>query len=115
MRYKAGWSVAISLLALSLPQSAAALRVAEFMAICNQSGVACEEVPILNAYVGGGLDLIAMLHEETDYIEPVYCKDPKALFDVSAIIRFIEDNQEGNESKNAMLMVVAFLEEHGGC
>ena len=56
-----------------------------------------------------------MLHEETDYIEPIYCKDPKLLFDVPAIIRFVENNSAGNEQKNAMLLVIRFLEKYGGC
>ena len=115
MRFKASWSIAISLFTLSFPQSAEALRVGEFMAICAQSGSACEDVPVLNAYVGGGLDLVAMLHEETDYIERIYCKDPKVLFDVRAIIRFVEKHQAGNEDKNAMLLVIRFLERYGGC
>ena len=115
MRNKAGPIAAIVLLVLSCPDRAEALRVAEFMAICEQAGQECEKIPILNAYVGGALDLVAMLHEETDYIEPIYCKDPKLLFDVPAIIRFVEKNQAGNEEKNAMLLVIRFLEAYGGC
>ena len=101
--------------ALLLPLRADALRVQEFLAICEQSGRACEEIPILQAYIGGALDLVAMLHEETDYIETMYCKDTKILFDVSGIIRFIEANAEGNEEKNAMMMLIRFLETYGGC
>ena len=94
---------------------AEALTVSGFMDLCKQSGRPCEEVPLLQAYVGGALDLIAVLHEETDYIQPVYCKDPRVLFDVAAIIGFIENRREGYEQRNAMLLVVRFLEEHGGC
>ena len=94
---------------------AEALTVSGFMDLCKQSGRPCAEVPLLQAYVGGALDLIAVLHEETDYIQPVYCKDPRVLFDVAAIIGFIENRREGYEQRNAMLLVVRFLEEHGGC
>ena len=94
---------------------AEALTVSGFMDLCKQSGRPCEEVPLLQAYVGGALDLIAVLHEETDYTQPVYCKDPRVLFDVAAIIGFIENRREGYEQRNAMLLVVRFLEEHGGC
>lgn len=94
---------------------AEALTVSGFMDLCKQSGRPCEEVPLLQAYVGGALDLIAVLHEETDYIQPVYCKDPRVLFDVATIIGFIENRREGYEQRNAMLLVVRFLEEHGGC
>ena len=96
-------------------ERAEALTVSGFMDMCRQSGRPREEVPILQAYVGGALDLIAVLHEQTDYIEPVYCKDPRVLFDVAAIIGFIEDHSEGNETSNAMLLVVRFLEQYGGC
>lgn len=94
---------------------AEALTVSEFVDICRQSGRSCEEVAVLQAYVGGALDLIAVLHEQTEYIEPVYCKDPKILFDLATIIDFIEANREGHEKQNAMLLVVRFLEQHGGC
>ena len=103
------------LVCVGAPERAEALRVGEFVAICEEAGRECEEIPILQAYVGGALDLVAMLHEETDYIEPIYCKDPKLLFDVPAIIRFVENNSAGNEEKNAMLLVIRFLEKYGGC
>ena len=107
----------LSLIALPMSplQDAHALRVGEFLAICEQADRPCEEIPILNAYIGGGLDLIAGLHEDTDYVRPVYCKDTKLLFDVAAIIRYIEENKSGNENKNAMLMLVRFLEIYGDC
>ena len=109
-----GWTTLL-LLVICAPDRAEALRVEEFMAICTAAGRECAEVPILNAYVGGALDLVAMLHEETEYIEPIYCRDPELLFDVPAIIRYIEARRAGNEDKNAMLLVIRFLEEHGGC
>ncbi len=107
--------LSLILLLLNPFHSAHALRVGEFVAICEQAGKPCEEIPILNAYVGGGLDLIAGLHEDTDYIQPVYCKSTDLLFDVPAIIRFIAENKAGNEDKNAMLLLVRFLETYGEC
>ena len=115
MRYKTGWLAALLLIALSYPQDAEALRVGEFMAICEQAGRECKDIPVLNAYIGGALDFVAMLHEETEYVEPIYCKDPKILFDVPAIIGFVEQHQTGNEDKNAMLLVIRYLETYGGC
>lgn len=100
---------------LCVAPSASALRVSQFVAICEQAKMPCEEVPILNAYIGGGLDLIAGLHEDTDYVRPIYCKDTKHLFDVAAIIGFIEEHQAGNENKNTMLLVIRFLETYGDC
>ena len=102
-------------LSLAWADRAEALSVGQFMAVCEQAGGKCEEVQILRAYVGGALDLVAMLHEETDYVKPIYCKDPKLLFDVAAIIGFIEENREGNEEKNAMMLMIRFLEKYGGC
>ena len=115
MPYKTAWLTALALLVLSYPQNAEALRVGEFMAVCDQAGRDCKEIPVLNAYIGGALDLVAMLHEETEYIEAIYCKDPKILFDVPAIIGYIEKHHAGNEDKNAMLLVIRYLETYGGC
>ena len=103
------------MIALTAVPSAQALRVSEFVAICEQANMPCKDVPILNAYVGGALDLIAALHEDTDYIKPIYCKDTKQLFDVPAMIKFIETHQSGNENKNTMLLLIKFLETYGDC
>ena len=100
---------AVLLLLLSWPS--AALTAGEFVAICESARKPCVEHPLLQAYVGGALDLIAMLDEQTDYLTPVYCKPPEELFDVSAIIRFVEVHAADNESTNAMLLVIRFLEE----
>ena len=115
MRISAGWSALVLVAVLVWTDRVEALNVSDFMAICAQAGGKCEEVPILQAYIGGALDLVAMLHEETDYVKPIYCKDTRLLFDVPAIIKFIEDNQAGNEKKNAMMLMIRFLEKYGGC
>ena len=116
MRRKSAWLTTLSLLALvALPHSADALTTEGFLAICEQAERECEEIPILQAYVGGALDLVATLHEATDYVDKIYCKEPELLFDVAAIIRFIEENKAGYEDENAMLLVVRFLETYGGC
>ena len=108
-------SLTVLLSTALIPLNAQALTAAEFMDVCRQSGRPCADVPVLQAYVGGALDLIAVLHEATDYMEPIYCKDPKLLFDVPAIIGFIEQHHVDNAEKNAMLLVVRFLEQYGGC
>ncbi|MDJ0760357.1 MAG: hypothetical protein QNJ19_13225 [Woeseiaceae bacterium] len=116
MRRKPAWLAAFSLCALGLFSNPAdALTTEGFLAICKQAERKCEDIPIIQAYVGGALDLVATLHEATDYVDTIYCKDPKVLFDVSAIIRFVEENQAGYEDENAMLLVIRFLETHGGC
>lgn len=94
---------------------ATALTMNQFASICESGEADCSEHPILRAYVGGALDLIAMLDEETDYLAEVYCKPTKELFDVPAIIRYMETQQTQYADKNAMLVVIRYFEEHGGC
>jgi hypothetical protein len=55
------------------------------------------------------------LAERTDYLEQVYCRDPELLFDVSVIIRFMQQRSEQYAADNAMLVLVHYFEEHGGC
>lgn len=98
-----------------IPRPAEALTMSEFAGICQSATVACSEHPILNAYVGGALDLIAMLDEETDYLGAVYCRSPQALFDVPAIIRYMQSKQSEYADRNAMLVLIRYLEEKGGC
>ncbi len=100
---------------LVMSSPATALTMKQFASICESAEMACSEHPILNAYVGGALDLIAVLDEETDYLGEVYCNPTKALFDVPAIIRYMETQQIKYADKNAMLVLIRYLEEHGGC
>ncbi len=101
------------LLATSNPANA--LSMTDFMRICTAANVPCSEHPILNAYVGGALDLVAMLDEETDYLGKVYCKSPKTFFDVPTIIKYMESLAPEYGDKNAMLVLIRYLEERGGC
>jgi hypothetical protein len=101
-------------LALHAP-SASALTMMQVSDICHSSSGECSNHPIIRAYVGGALDLLATLDERTDYLGKVYCKKPKELFDVPAIIRFMELRREQYASDNAMLVLVRYFEEHGGC
>lgn len=92
-----------------------ALTMADFLAICESTEKSCAEQPILQAYVGGSLDLIAVLDEETEYLQKLYCKDPSDLFDVSRIIEFMESHQAEYAQDNSMLLVIRYLEENSGC
>ena len=100
---------------LFLSGQASALTMSEFKAICESSPVECKDHPILQAYVGGALDLVAVLTEETRYLDKLYCEDTSTLFDLKQIIPFMEQHQEEYASKNAMLVLVRYLEERGGC
>ena len=102
------------LLALHVP-SATALTMKQFSDICHSSFNKCSDHPIIRAYVGGAIDLIATLDERTDYLKKVYCKNPKELFDVSTIIRFMEQRSKQYTKDNAMLLLVRYFEERGGC
>jgi len=110
--------LAISLITLLLilhAPSASALTMKQVSDICHSSSGECSDHPIIRAYVGGALDLLATLGERTDYLGKVYCKKPKELFDAPAIIRFMELRSEKYATDNAMLVLVRYFEEHGGC
>ncbi len=108
--------VFVALTALLLaPGRSEALSVDELLDACEQTGAPCKDIPWVQAYIGGALDLIAMLDEETEYLDQVYCKSPEDLFDVPGILGYIERNRTGNGGKNAMLLVIQFFEEYGGC
>lgn len=100
---------------LVFPSNTSALTMDQFAAICASHPGECSEHPILQAYVGGALDLIAMLDEQSDYLGEVYCEDPSTLFDVPAIIQYMQMHREEYADKNAMLLVIRYLEENGGC
>ncbi|MGV6859378.1 MAG: hypothetical protein ACWA5X_10420 [bacterium] len=107
-----------TLFALLLPlhtPSATALTMKQVSDICHSSSDECSDNPIVQAYVGGALDLLATLDERTDYLGKVYCKKPKELFDVPTIIRFMESHSKQYASDNAMLVLVRYFEENGGC
>lgn len=95
--------------------SATALTVEQFSAICDSSPGECSDHPTLQAYVGGALDLLATLDEETEYLDTLYCAEPQTLFDVPTIIRFMEEHGEEYAKRNAMLLVVRYFEANGGC
>ncbi len=100
---------------LLLPSSSTALTLDQFIGICEAEQYECTQHPIANAYVGGALDLIATLDEETDYLETIYCKKPRELFDVPAIIRYMQQGGAEHAGENAMILVLQYLQEHGGC
>ncbi len=102
------------LLPLYIP-CANALTMAQFSGICTSSPGECSDNPTIQAYVGGALDLLATLDERTDYMEKLYCKTPKELFDAPTIIRFMEQRSEQHASDNAMLVLIQYMEERGGC
>lgn len=108
----------ITLVTLLLPlhvPSATALTMKQFSDICRSSPGECSDHPIIQAYVGGALDLIATLDEKTDYLEKMYCRESKELFDVPAIIQFMVLRSEEYAEDNAMLVLVRYFEERGDC
>ena len=107
-------AVATLLLPLCAP-SAGALTMKQFSDLCSSSAEECSDHPILQAYVGGALDLLATLDERTVYLEKMYCKEPKKLFDVPTIIHFMMQRSEQYAKDNAMLVLVRYFEERGGC
>lgn len=100
---------------LSLSSTASALTMKEFADICQASQGDCSQNPILQAYIGGALDLVAVLDEETDYLQDIYCKNPSEIFNVPVIIQYMLQNQEDHLDKNVMLLLIQYLEEKGSC
>ncbi|MEM1187470.1 MAG: hypothetical protein AAGA95_14375 [Pseudomonadota bacterium] len=100
---------------LLVTRDASALTTDEFFRICEMGEASCSENPLLNAYVGGALDLIASLDEGTDYLQPVYCTDPRTLFKIPAIVEYMEQNRHEYAKRNAMILLIRYLEENGRC
>ncbi|MEO1078374.1 MAG: hypothetical protein AAFY29_02385 [Pseudomonadota bacterium] len=94
---------------------ASALTTEDFFRICEMNEASCSENPVLNAYVGGALDLIASLDENTDYLQPVYCVDPRTLFKIPMIVAYMEQHREEYAQRNAMMLLIRYLEENGEC
>ena len=106
---------AAAIVVLMFPGAATALTMEQVTSFCQSYNVDCSQSPFLQAYVGGALDLIAMLAEETEYLAQIYCEEPKTFFDVPAIIRYMLKHQAEYADRNAMLLLIRYLEEKGGC
>lgn len=95
--------------------SVSALTAADFSSICDSAKANCSENAVVQAYVGGALDLLATLDEHTDYLDKVYCKDPRELFDMASIVRFMQAHSKDDAERNAMLVLIRYFEVFGGC
>lgn len=104
----------LSLLTL-LPSPASALTGAQVLQICATAEGDCREHPLLQAYVGGALDMVAVLDEQAGLASKLYCRPPEELFAVSAIIGFMQEHAADYQQRNAMLLVLRYLDENGGC
>ncbi|GAA6138356.1 hypothetical protein NBRC116583_21030 [Arenicella sp. 4NH20-0111] len=103
------------ILFIAFHNSSFALTAQEFHSICGSSNQPCNQNGILQAYIGGALDAIAVLDEQTDYLDSIYCKPPKQLFSVEKIIVYINENSHKHPDRNAMILLVDYLEKNGGC
>ncbi len=102
-------------LLLGIGTTSKALTLDEFRQACHSIEIDCKAHPALNAYVGGALDLVAVLDEQTNYLDRIYCRSPKDLFNVGNIIDYLIQTDTDSPEKNAMLFVVKYLESNGGC
>jgi len=100
---------------LTTPNAANSLTMREFSTVCQKMQTNCSANPILQAYVGGSLDLLATLDEDTNYFAKLVCNDKRALFKVDAIIEYMLQRKQGYLDKNATLLVVRYMEQYGGC
>ena len=94
-----------------------ALKLSEFAAMCEAlSGDGhCSQHQVVQAYVGGALDLVAALGEHTTYLSKIYCRDPREIFDVAKIVDYMLEAPLEDRDSNAMLAVIRYLEEEGDC
>ena len=104
-----------SLLLLLLATPAQAMKISEFSQICASTPAPCADIPLIRAYVGGALDLLASLDENTEYLTQIYCKPAQELFDAARIIQFMQSHQNENPARNAMVLVIQYMEEESGC
>lgn len=102
-------------LAFVWPFGASAMTIEEFNSICNSATIPCHDIPFMQAYIGGALDLLAMLDEETDYLESLYCAPKQELLATTPIINYVLEHKSERPARNAMMLLIQYLEEKGGC
>ena len=112
IRHLKGWLLVMT--GLFVPGSYA-LTLGEFNQICVSFQRNCSEHPVVQAYVGGALDLLATLNEREMLVTQPYCKSPDQLFDVAAIVAFLQNRPSIEGRDNAMLGVIRYFENNGGC
>jgi hypothetical protein len=107
-------SVAFSIFLVS--NAANALSVSQFSQLCSQAKPQkCHEVPLVRAYVGGALDMVASLQESKALATDLVCRPPEDLFEVEQIITYMEKNASEDNKQNAMYLVINYIQKHGGC
>jgi len=106
---------ALACLTLVCPINVTALTTDEFLRACEAGPKTCVDHPVLRAYLGGAMDLLATLDEKTPYLAKIYCKSPEELFQIADIVDYLHRHRRAYGSENAMLPVVRYFEEFGGC
>jgi len=107
-------SALLPVLLFSISNSASSLTIGQLQSICASASHQCSENQALQTYVGGALDLIATL-DEANHLKESVCKNKKTLLKVPEIIHFMEENRTEPASKNAMFLLILYLEKNGGC
>jgi len=100
---------------LCLSINTSALTAKEFNGICEANTVECHDIPAVQAYIGGALDLLATLDEQTEHLDKIYCKDTKELFQIPEIVKYMNTHAEAYASRNAMILLVKYVKEKGAC
>ena len=98
-----------------IPNESKALTTKQLFEICASNNKPCKELAMVNAYLGGAFDLLGTLKDETNYLKKIYCDSPQSLFDTTKVLEYMEKHKEGYLNKNAMLLVIRYLEENGNC
>ncbi|RBP51740.1 hypothetical protein [Arenicella xantha] len=103
------------LLMVVLSCSAQALTVGQVQGICAEYDTSCRDNPFLQAYVGGGLDMLATLKEQGTLTGIQLCEPSDELFDVDKILDFLSSAKDDAKAKNAMHQVISYLQREGSC
>lgn len=90
-----------------------ALTTKELLKVCSLKNQPCYTLPFANAYIGGALDLLGKLQENEQLNIQFSCTSPNKLFKVKRILDYIEENQHFYAYKNAMTLVIKYMEEEG--
>ncbi len=92
-----------------------ALTTWEFLQLCDDTAGACAEQPVVQLYLGGAMDALAVVNETALQKRPLYCLPERQLFDMHRIFAHIAENQQRFRQRNVMHAMLDYLRLHGGC
>jgi len=92
-----------------------ALTLAQFNAICADQPVPCTQHPALHAYIGGAIDLLVAMRQNSDYLSPMTCALTPQHLDVNTIITFMTEYEPQSPERDAMAVLLEYLQAELPC